>query len=204
MRQRTFLVIFLFVFAFSCNFKPIYKEDNRFFDDYVYQQELAAIKIKISRKKLNYDLKNNLEKVLNPNDIKVNIKYLLTITLNRTLSSTFTNYTGSSGRNKVILSVNYRLEDLEGGIISTGSTIADDDFDVERKRFADYVTENSIATNITLVVAQNIRNLLINDIIDNYRKTLEEDLKDDSKDKLVNDNQRDGLEESEVKNNRKK
>lgn len=163
--------IFLLLFISSCGFKPIYKSESQFSaNNQNYIEELAAIQIKPERKKINQELRNHLENVLNPNYIKVEPRYLLSFKLSKGVVSTFTNFTGSSGRNKVILTVDYELRDLNSKkIIATATTTARDDYDVEEKRFANYITEESIASNLTFNIAQNIRNLLINDIINNFK-----------------------------------
>jgi LPS-assembly lipoprotein len=167
--MKKYLLVLLFLA--SCGLRPIYKISSEISDQSQnYKQELASIKVEITRKKLNQNLKNNLEKILNPEDIKTDPKYLITVSLQRSLSSTFTNFTGSSGRNKVTLTAKYQLKDLNSEeIIAAGSTTANDDFDVENKRFANYITEETIADNLTLTIARNIRNLLINDIVNNYK-----------------------------------
>jgi hypothetical protein len=173
----------------SCGFKPIYKSNTNIENGENYAKELAAIQIKYKRKRINQELRNNLQKILNPNDIKVKPKYLLNVDIDKGLVSTFTTTTGSSGRNKVVLTASYVLKDLNNGEkIASGDTNAKDDFDVEEKRFANYVIEEAIASNLTLTIAQNIRNLLINDIIDNIRKKKEEEnekLEDSKIDKSI-------------------
>jgi hypothetical protein len=100
--------------------------------------------------------------VLNPDGIQIDPKYLLSVTLVKSLTSTFTTSIGSSGRNKVILTANYNLKDLQtGDIIDIGVAMAQDDFDVEVKRFANYTTQDTIEMNLTKIIAQNIRNSLI-------------------------------------------
>lgn len=168
MMKKYFVLLF---FLASCGLHPIYKTSSETSDQSQnYKQELASIKVEISRKKLNQNLKNNLEKILNPEAIKIEPRYLIIIDLQKSLSSTFTNFTGSSGRNKVTLTASYQLKDLNSEeIIATGVANANDDFDVEDKRFANYITEETIADRLTLSVARNIRDLLINDIINNYK-----------------------------------
>ncbi len=149
----------------------IYNSDNKISSkSHAYNEELASIKIEVSRKKINQDLKNNLENVLNPNNIKIEPRYSINISLDKNIFSTFTTSTGSSGRNKVVMIANYKLKDLVSReLIATGTTTATDDFDVENNRFANYTAEESIASNLTLIIAQNIRNLLINDIVNSYK-----------------------------------
>ena len=171
MGAKIYFLIILSLFS-SCGFHAIYRSDNKISDkSQGYNEELASINVEVTRKKLNQDLKNNLEQVLNPDGIKVDAKYSINISLDKNTVSTFTTYTGSSGRNKVILTANYQLKDLKSGeVIATGTATAKDDFNVEQiNRFANYIAEDNIASNLTLIIAQNIRNLLINDIVNNYK-----------------------------------
>lgn len=179
--MRKYFLLSLVLFLVACGLHPIYKADNKISDkSQAYIQELAAIKVDIPRKKLNQNFKNNLEKILNPNDIKTEPKYLISVTLTKSLASTFTNFTGSSGRNKVILTAGYQLKDLNSGeIIASASTNAQDDFNIENQRFANYIAEDTITENLTLIIAKNIRDLLINDIVSNYKS------KDTDKDKKI-------------------
>ncbi|MFT5703863.1 MAG: hypothetical protein ACJAZX_000206 [Rickettsiales bacterium] len=168
--SRTLFGVFMLTSLSSCGFHTIYSDNKISSKSKAYNEELASIKVEISRSKLNQDLKNNLEDILNPNNIQESPKYSINIILNKSITPTFINSFGSSGRNKVTLDANYRLKDLITGlIIATGNATANDDFDVEDKRFANYITEQSIASNLTLIIAQNIRNLLINDIVNNYK-----------------------------------
>lgn len=168
--MRNFLITLTFLIISSCGFHAIYNDNKISKNSQSYNQELASIKVHTIRKKINQDLKNNLEKVLNPDDIVSDPKYLMEFTLDRIVTSTFTVSSGSTGRNKVTLMVSYKLKDFNSGeLISTGSTTAKDDFNVSDNRFANYITEESIATNLTLILAQNIRNLLINDIVNSYK-----------------------------------
>ena len=171
MGAKIYFLIILSLFS-SCGFHAIYRSDNKISDkSQGYNEELASINVEVTRKKINQDLKKNLEQVLNPDGIKVDAKYSINISLDKNTVSTFTTYTGSSGRNKVILTANYQLKDLKSGeVIATGTATAKDDFNVEQiNRFANYIAEDNIASNLTLIIAQNIRNLLINDIVNNYK-----------------------------------
>jgi hypothetical protein len=159
-------IIILILFS-ACGFQSVYKLDSEISGsgDENYKTELAAIEIKKERKLANQQLRNNLQDVLNPDGIKVDPKYLLSVTLQKSLTSTFTTSIGSSGRNKVILNAKYSLKSLESGdVISIGNATAQDNFDVENKRFANYITQETIEMNLTKIIAQNIRNSLIRDI----------------------------------------
>lgn len=166
---RLAITLLLFFFS-SCGFNAIYNDNKISENSKSYNQELASIKVQTIRKKLNQDLKNNLEDILNPDGIEVASKYLINITLNRGTSGTFVTSTGSAGRNKVTLTANYQLTNLESGeLIATGSTFATDDFNIGTNRFANYTSEETIASNLTIILAKNIRNLLINDIVNSYK-----------------------------------
>jgi hypothetical protein len=163
-------LLFSFLVLSSCGFQAIYSDNRISSESKSYDEELASITVKISRKKLNQDLKNNLEDILNPNKIEIDQKYLIDISLEKSIGGSIITSTGSDGRRKVILTAKYRLRDFHSGeLIATGVANAEDDFDVERNRFGNYTAEESIASNLTLVIAQNIRNLLINDIVNSYK-----------------------------------
>jgi LPS-assembly lipoprotein len=172
-------IFFLTLITYSCGFKSVYNLENKISNTDNYEEELAAIKIKKESKRINQVLRNNLEDALNPDDIKVETKYSLEITLVKSLSSTFITSTGASGRNKVILNANYKLIDLASGkTIATGISTANDDFDVETRRFANYITQEAIELNLTKIIAKNIRNLLVGDItsfIKNGRKVIDDE-----------------------------
>lgn len=167
--MKTLLIITVLTLS-SCGFRAIYNDNKISEDSKSYNQELASIQVQTVRKKINQDLKNNLEDILNPDGIEIQKKYVIDVDLTKRIASTFTTTTGSSGRNKVTLTANYRLKDLESGeLIATGSTFAKDDFNVGLGRFANYTTEEEITSNLTIILAQNIRNLLINDIVNSYK-----------------------------------
>ncbi len=175
--SKKILSAFLLIAVFSCGFQVIY-EDKKNESDISYIHELAAIKIKKNRTKLDQDLKNNLYDLFNPDYTKVEPKYFLTLTTTKTLSSTFTTQTGSVGRYRIALSVTYNLKSLEtGDVISEGDTIVYDNYDVTTNRYATYVTDQYVQTNLTKVAAQNIRNSLVNDLIEAKRKSLDKNYK---------------------------
>ncbi len=162
---------FILIFNLSCcGFTVIYKDRDQTFD-ISYVDELAAIKIKKNRDKLSQELKNNLYDLLNPNNKEVTPKYFLTLSLKEALSPTFITYTGSSGRNRLTLTVDYELKDLSTGkILASGSTSVYDNYDVGSNRFGTYTAQNYTKSNLTIIAAQNIRNSLVNDFIENHRK----------------------------------
>jgi hypothetical protein len=163
--MKKLFAITSFLFIFSCGFQPIYQANNSS-SQISNKEDLASIKISQKRSRTNQELANNLDNLLNPKSIKIEPKYLLIITLRKTVSPTFITSTGSSGRNKVTLVANYKLKNIDSGaIISSGRSKAKDDFNViQDNRFANYIAEEEIVSNLTLLIAQDMRNLLINDV----------------------------------------
>ncbi len=157
--------IFLLIFNFSsCGFQVIYKDQ---FDEASISNKLASIKIKKNREYLHQKLKCNLLDVLNPDSIKVEPKYILEITYTTKTSPTFTNITGSSGRNKMTISVSYDLKKLNDlSLVSSGKTEVYDSYDVDLNRYGTYSAEEFVKENLTKVVSQNIRNLIVSDLIE--------------------------------------
>jgi len=162
MKQLLAASILLFIAA--CGFQPIYKTriDN---NEINYEKKLAAIEVRGDKKRIYQKLQNNLIAILNPNKIDVPKEYVLTIKIKKNISITFINPTGSAGRNKVTLEASYELRKInDDEVIASGHASAKDDFDIESRRFANYITEEEIELNLTQLIAQNIRDLLINDL----------------------------------------
>jgi hypothetical protein len=158
------LLISLFFTINACGFEIIYRDDKV---EGSYAKELAAIEIKDIHDHLYQQLKNNLINVLNYDDIKIEPKYLLSLTINKSISPTFITYYGSSGRNHLTLEVQYELRDIHNStLISSGTASASDDFNIESKRYGNYIAEEYTQNNLTELLAQNIRSLLVNDIIE--------------------------------------
>jgi hypothetical protein len=166
---RTFLIILLASLS-SCGFQVIYKE-NKKPSELSLTSEMAAVKIKKDRVRLNQELKNNLYDLLNPDYVKAEPKYVLTLGVKESISSTFTTTTGSSGRNKMTIDVIYQLHSLKNGdLISSGTTSVNDSYDVTTNRYGTYVAEDYVKSNLTKIAAQNIRNSLVNDFIEARKK----------------------------------
>lgn len=159
------LVIFLvFINLTSCGFQVIYKDQ---FIESSIANKLASIKIKKNREYLHQKLKSNLLDVLNPDNIKVEPKYLLEVTFSAKTSPTFTNITGASGRNKLSITANYELKNLDNLlVVSVGKTEVYDSYDVDINRYGTYIAEEFVKENLTKVIAQNIRNLIVSDLTD--------------------------------------
>lgn len=171
---RNILATLLIFGLCSCGFQVIYKERDSNYG-IKYAKELAAIRIQKDRKRIAQELKNNLYDLLNPDYIKVEPKYFLTLKVAESISPTFITLTGASGRNKITLNITYILKNLETGEqIAAGSTSINDDYDVNDSRYGTYTAENYIKSNLTKTAAQNIRNSLVNDLIEIKRSQKEE------------------------------
>lgn len=169
MLKKTLSTVLLLTIC-SCGFQVIYKERGNE-SDISYVKELAAIKIKKDRDRVSQELKNNLYDLLNPDYVKTEPKYFLILTNSESISPTFITSTGSSGRNKITLNASYILRDLNSAaIIATGTTSVNDNYDLSTSRFGTYTAENYIRNNLTKLAAQNIRNSLVNDLIEMKKK----------------------------------
>jgi len=164
-----FLIFILLIFSISsCGLQVIYKDQ---FDENSIAHQLASIRIKKDRNQLAQTLKNNLYDVLNPDYIKTEAKYFLELNLETSVSPTFTNITGGSGRNKATLKVSYVLKNIKTAqIISKGETDVYDSYDVSQNRYATYTADEYVKNNLTNVIAQKIRNSIVNDITEEIRE----------------------------------
>jgi hypothetical protein len=186
---KKFVTTFLLLSIFSCGFKTIYQEENSLGTgnkETSYISELAAIRIQKNRTRLDQELKNNLYDLLNPDYLKIEPKYLLVLTMVKSIQGTFITGTGSAGRQKVVLNIHYRLKELETAkTISKGSVFVSDNYDVTLNRYGTYVTDEYIQLNLTKLAAQNLRNSLVNDFIEisrgDKKPILESELEEDDK-----------------------
>ncbi len=167
---KRFVITISLLALCSCGFSMVYKEPKAS-AEFNYEEELAAIRIKKNRTKLDQDLKNNLYDALNPDYIKAEPKYFLSLTLTKTVSSTLTTSTGASGRNRIFLNVKYELRSLKtGDMISEGNSVMNDNYEVTSNRFATYSSDEYVASNLTKSLAKNIRNSLLNDLVEMKKK----------------------------------
>ena len=92
-------------------------------------------------------------------------QYHLKIDTKKSVSKTIINDSGASGRDRVTLSVLYKLTDLSSGkVISRGQISVNDSFDIGGNRFANYVNKNEVQSYLTKAAAENIRDNLVYDI----------------------------------------
>lgn len=152
----------------SCGFQVIYKDQEK---PNSFAAELAAIRIKKERSKLDQQLKNNLYDVLNPDYLKIEPRYFLETKISSPLaSSSYITSTGAAGRKRVLVNVSYILRNVQTmQIISQGSTEANDNYDVSSNRYGTEIAEDYIKTNLTKIIAQNVRNAIVNDLIETKR-----------------------------------
>ena len=166
----------------SCGFQVIYKENEdgqKSSKHNSYSQELASVRIQKGRTLLSQKLKSSLYDVLNPDYLKEDPKYFLILDIKRQKSSTFITSTGASGRNKLTLTVGYELKNLKNAAsISEGKTSVSDNFDVTTNRYGTVEAENYVESNLTKIVAQNIRNSIVNDLIEAKKKCNDKNLEE--------------------------
>lgn len=164
--RKTAIFLLLLSTISSCGFRVIYKENDQVSQD-SYVNELASIRIKKDRDRLSQKLKNDLYDVLNPNYVEAEPKYLLILSIKESNTPTFITLSGSSGRNKITMVVNYQLKRIEDAkLIASGSASANDNYDVSSNRYGTYTIEEYVKTNLMKLVAQNIRNSLVSDLIE--------------------------------------
>ncbi len=148
----------------ACGLQVVYKDQNL---STSLSHELAGIRIKKDRTELSQQLRNNLYDLLNPDHIKAQSKYFLILKLTQSSTPTFITTTGASGRNKITLGVNYELRNSENmQEITKGRVEISDNYDVSLSRFGTYVSQNYVENNLTKLIAQNIRNSLVNDLVE--------------------------------------
>ncbi len=184
---KKILYIILFTFTInSCGFEVIYSKKDGLIS---YEEELAKIKIQKAPGRLYQELKNNLYDLFNPDLLQLEPKYYVTIDIQDSISSTFLTTTGASGRNKITITANYTFYNLKTAEkISTGTTSASDNYDIEDNRYGTYSAQEFTKNNLTKSLAQNIRNLLVNDIIEtNKGKTPQDPEEDDNHSKAIID-----------------
>jgi hypothetical protein len=158
-----YFLIFSILILSSCGFQIIYKDQTT--QDSIAHQ-LASIRIKKNRNQLDVMLKSNLYDIFNPDNIKAEPRYFLEFTTKKNLNLIVTTPSGATGRNKVNLTVNYVLRNLENGLeISSGTDSVYDSYDITENRYGTFTAEEFVIKNLTKVISQNIRNSLINDII---------------------------------------
>jgi hypothetical protein len=194
--RKFFCLIFLLNFA-SCGFQTIYRDEV---NNTSYSDDLAAIRIQKERDHLNQELKNNLYDLLNPDSIKVEPKYLLVVRATKLMSGSFITQTGASGRNRITLDVFYELKNLENAMtISRGKTAVFDNYDVNTNRYGTYVTDETVQLNLTKIAAQNIRNILVNDLIEVKKKCAGVESNDEVYDEVMVEDERKNMVKQYVK-----
>jgi hypothetical protein len=170
---RAFL--FIIFFLSSCGFQVVYRERESN-TEISYTDELAGIIIQKDRTALGQKMKNNLYDTINPDNISAEPKYFLTLKATKNISATYITLTGASGRNQASLTVEYELRTFETKeLISTGSTVVDDNYDITLNRYGSHKAGEMVLSNLTKIAAQNIRNSLVNDLIEARRNCLSDE-----------------------------
>ena len=185
--MRKFLCLILLASLCSCGFQIIYRDEA---NNFSYAEDLASIRIKKDRYHLSLEMKNNLYDLLNPDYIKSEPKYFLILRTSKSVSGALITQTGASGRNRVNVEVLYELKNLENGaIISRGVTSANDSYDVSTNRYGTYVADDTVQLNLTKIVAQNVRNALVNDFIEVKKKCAEKPKDEKEEEEIVKESE---------------
>lgn len=185
--MRKIFILITSLFIASCGFHGMYLDED---NNTSYAPDLAAIRIQKDRDHLGQELRNNLYDLLNPDYIKSDPKYFLVLRLTKNMGGTYITNTGASGRNRVTLNITYELKNLDNAmVISRGTTSVFDNYDVTTNRYGTYVTDDNVSLNLTEIAAQNIRNALVNDLIE-VRKRCAGEIADDIYDEQMVDDER--------------
>ncbi len=154
----------------GCGFEVIYK-DHELSTSLAYQ--LASVKIEKKRTQLDWELQNSLYSLLNPDKLDITAKYLLILQTTTTSSPTYITSTGAAGRNRIIITTNYTLQNLETNqIVGSGSTTASDNYDISINRFGTVVAEEYVRNNILKIISTNLRNALVGDFVALSKKSI--------------------------------
>jgi hypothetical protein len=170
-KNTTIKIVFIALFLLcGCGFEVIYK-DHELPTSLAYQ--LASIKIEKKLTQLDWELQNSLYSLLNPDKLDIPAKYLLILQTTTTTSSTYITSTGAAGRNRITITTNYTLQNLETNqIVGSGSTTASDNYDISINRFGTVVTEEYVRNNILKIISNNLRNALVGDFITLSKKSI--------------------------------
>ena len=152
------IYIVILLISASCGFKPLYRVNNNI----NYNNDITSIKVQASNKKYNQILKNNLYDLINPKNIKNDAKYLLKIDISKNINSTYITETGSSGRNRVTISVHYIMEEIASdNIIASNNVSLSENYDITSNRYASHKMEEYKINNLLKIIAKDIRNEII-------------------------------------------
>ncbi len=159
--QNIILLKIIFLFLNSCGFQVIY--DHKKADSCI--NELASIKIQKIRDRKSQELKNSLYDALNPQKVKAESSYILAYNISKTLAPTYITETGSSGRYRININIDYKLKRIsDKKIISSGYVNVNDNYDVSSNRYATHTAENYVVSNLLDLGAKEIRNSIVNDL----------------------------------------
>lgn len=160
---RAFVTIILLLNISSCGFRAMYSKDNFSVD---YNEELASVVIQKSPGTKSQELRTYIFDSLNPDHLDKEPKYLLILKTSESKVPTFITSLGSSGRFQMNISVNYQLKTYDGRyLIASGSANDSEGYNIDINRYGNYKIEEFSRSNLYKVIAGNIRNLIIQDIV---------------------------------------
>ena len=157
-------VLFILQFATSCGFTVLYDQKTTGLN---YEKELAAIKIQKDAGTTSQELRTAIYNAINPDHFNEEIKYYLVLNSSESISSTFLTSAGSSGRNKLNMTVKYELKSYKNDRLVTSGIVKDSEsYNVNLNRYGTYTAEEFARSNLAKALSQKIRNLLVQDIIE--------------------------------------
>ncbi len=157
----TILILsFILIFLTSCGFRPIYGENHN-------SLPIKLVSVQTLRQdygKLDYIMRQELEKAFNPLDSCEPAQYTMTVRMLKTVLSFDTQSNRVSTRQRVDLRVDFILTDLNGKKVTEDFVVASDSFDITISPYSSLISEEettnllakSLAQEITLRVAATL------------------------------------------------
>lgn len=150
MRILTFLSLLL---VSSCGFSPLYRTDNIKTTDLT-----AAVQIQPIADYDGYLLENYLTDGLNPNEMSVEKKYTLDVSLNAPqISEQNIQNDNFSSRERMSLTATYRLTDIQtGNIVINTTTSATGAYNIATQPYATWMAQKKVRENLVKMLADRI------------------------------------------------
>lgn len=165
--QSVFLIILVSFFLFSCAFENIYKKNNiNSKPECIPAIEIIEGKVSIKDKKLYrvfYDKLN--EEFYTDSE---NLEYLLYLSLSESVGSAATTSSGSVGRYKYTLIVNYRLVDAKTEVeVGSGVVKSISSYESSNSRFTTYSANLDTLNKLAVSVIEKLKLKITTNIYSN-------------------------------------
>ena len=149
MKKIVYRIILLLLVS-SCGFQMLYSQNLK--------QKLSQIKIVMIQNNLNgFMLKEQISVIINPQQIKSEKKLILEINHHFKSNSIAINSGGSSSRERIYLTVNYTLMEIDSKkILKKGSLSVSDAMEINDNKFSNYTSEKFVEQNLIKSISQEI------------------------------------------------